>query len=291
MTMKCKIHKVRKVNTVLFNESFIENNQKSNELLYITEAGMLHKDKKYAIEREKSPTNVIGYVLSGTLHVTIYNKRYQVYSNTCYIMPHDTKYKIFSDPDLPCEMLWMNIRGKLFNSMCDTLFQEKQMIVANFNIEEIYIKITMYMTQKEDCTNSIRKEVTNLLFDIQENIHKPKAYENRKAIESRSISMERYIMNRIQYEFSVPEMAKYFHLSTDQLNRIFKKEFETTPYQYYQKIRIDLVKSLLLNTELSMEEISDRLGFSNRNNFSARFKAITGFSPVRYKKERKASNN
>lgn len=270
--------------SMLFNEKFVENNQAQNTILHVRDAGVLQQDSKYVIEREDSPTNVIGYIVSGTLHVEIYDKSYQVYNNTCFILPHRTKYRMYSDPDFPCVMIWVNVRGSLIESMLPILFEAEQFIVADYNFEKDYVKITSLMPKYEDQTTTIMKILTNMLIDISDNIHKPKVYEKTKKKVSTSMAMERYILNRVQFGFNVKDMANYFSISTDQLNRKFKEEFGTTPYQYYQKVRIDLVKSMLVNTDLSIDEISDRLGYSNRNNFSARFNALTGDTPVNYRK-------
>lgn len=272
---------------MLFKETFVENNQPQNPLLYVSDAGTLNQDNKYVIERIDSPTNVIAYIVSGTLHVEIYEKTYQIYSNTCFILPHHTKYKIYSDSDFPCVMFWINMRGKLVESMLQALFPPTQFILAEFNIEKVFVEVTGLMPSEVDNSITIMKLMSNLLIDISQKIYKPEVHENSlKKIHQSSMSMERYILNRVQFDFSVTDMASYFNISSDQLNRNFKKEFHTTPYQYYQNVRMDLVKSMLVNTDLSIEEISERLGYSNRNNFSARFKDLTGYAPAKYRKEK-----
>src|SRR6056297_954830 len=115
---------------MIFNEIFFENRQQPNSKLYVCDAGILCRDRKYIIERENSETNVIGYIKSGLLHVNIYNKTYQTHTGNTIILPHHTKYKVYSDPKMPCTMLWLNIRGSLFNSILGSLFESNTFILS-----------------------------------------------------------------------------------------------------------------------------------------------------------------
>lgn len=271
---------------MLFNECFIENNQVQNSKLFISDAGLLDKDRTYAIERDDSPTNVIAYVLTGLLHVEIYDKTYQLNGHKSFILPHHTKYKIYADAEMPCQLLWLNVRGTLVESLMDGLFDPGQFIVSSHSIEKDYRMLTSMMPKVEDRSSGMMKGVANLLIDLSLHTLQPKGYEKNMGKVSPSLAMERYILNRLQYDFSVSEMASYFHMTTNQLNRVFKKAFQTTPYHYYQDIRLDLIKSMLTNTALSIEDIAERTGYSNRNNFSARFKALTGETPVGYRHQK-----
>lgn len=47
--------------------------------------------------------------------------------------------------------------------------------------------------------------------------------------------------------------------------------------------RIMAAKELLMNTELSIREISEKTGFSNQYYFSACFKKITGMAPTGFR--------
>ncbi len=53
---------------------------------------------------------------------------------------------------------------------------------------------------------------------------------------------------------------------------------------YINKIKIEKAIYLLTQTELSMIEISEKLGFTNQGYFSTTFKQATGYSPSKYKK-------
>jgi AraC-like DNA-binding protein len=68
------------------------------------------------------------------------------------------------------------------------------------------------------------------------------------------------------------------------LFRIFKAKTGKTIMNYYTELKIRKAKELLRENELSVREISERLGFSAPDYFSKTFKRVTGLTPLAYKK-------
>ncbi|MBE6597143.1 MAG: helix-turn-helix transcriptional regulator [Ruminococcaceae bacterium] len=60
---------------------------------------------------------------------------------------------------------------------------------------------------------------------------------------------------------------------------IFIAVFNTPPTKYIQQYRIDKAKELLVNSELSVDEIAIKVGFANASYFCKVFKSLTGMTP------------
>ena len=58
-----------------------------------------------------------------------------------------------------------------------------------------------------------------------------------------------------------------------------------TPNEYINRLRINQAKELLTNTDMSVFEIAEAVGFSDQNYFGRVFKKQTGTSPKKYIKE------
>lgn len=71
--------------------------------------------------------------------------------------------------------------------------------------------------------------------------------------------------------------------SKNHIINIFSEKFGKTPYQYYLEAKISLAKEYLLNTNLSVSEISAALSYSNSQYFSICFKKFTGYSPRNFR--------
>ena len=82
---------------------------------------------------------------------------------------------------------------------------------------------------------------------------------------------------------SVAELAGIANLSPSRFFTVFKNEIGMTPIEYKNYICIQNAEKLLLSTELSMEEISEKIGFNSSTYFRRTFKKYVGSSPRDYK--------
>ena len=93
--------------------------------------------------------------------------------------------------------------------------------------------------------------------------------------------MNRYCDQNLKLE----DYASMCHMSKYHFLRVFKEVTGTTPLEYRNRIRIDHAKEMLKNSNSSVSEISEALGYSSLAYFSAVFKKATGTSPTEYRTE------
>lgn len=75
------------------------------------------------------------------------------------------------------------------------------------------------------------------------------------------------------------ELASYVGLSRRQLQRLFQKYLLSTPSRYYLQLRLQRARELLVQTNLSLVEISAQTGFVSSSHFSKTYKEYYGHSP------------
>ena len=80
------------------------------------------------------------------------------------------------------------------------------------------------------------------------------------------------------------ELVENVNVSSRQLERLFKRYLQTSPSRYYTEIRLQRAKHLLLQTNMTMMEVSVACGFNSFANFAKRFREKYGISPrkIRY---------
>ena len=81
------------------------------------------------------------------------------------------------------------------------------------------------------------------------------------------------------------EIAEYFHMNISYLSTFFKEKTGMSPLTYIHKVRLENAKELLLNTELTLEEISAKVGCNNCVTLNRLFKKSEGITPAVYKKK------
>jgi AraC-like DNA-binding protein len=92
------------------------------------------------------------------------------------------------------------------------------------------------------------------------------------------------IMTSLDRYIKIEEMAKELGLSIRSLNRRLE-ERGTSYKKIMNRIRTDLAMSYLENTNLSIDQIADLIGFSETTAFRKAFKTWTGISPTEQRKK------
>lgn len=98
------------------------------------------------------------------------------------------------------------------------------------------------------------------------------------------------IMSSIGRFQKIGEMAKELGISTRSLNRRLQ-ERNTSYKRIMNEVRSDLSKRYLENTNLSIDQIANLVGFSETTTFRKAFKLWTGRSPSKHRKTFSASCN
>lgn len=79
-------------------------------------------------------------------------------------------------------------------------------------------------------------------------------------------------------------ITQKLHKDYHYLSNLFSESENMTIEQFVIFQKIEKVKELLVYDELSLSEISFKMGYSSVAHLSAQFKKITGFTPSRFKK-------
>mgnify|MGYP000872148350 FL=1 len=94
-----------------------------------------------------------------------------------------------------------------------------------------------------------------------------------------------YILNHINLELSLDEIAKISFLSTSQFKQKFKMQMGITPRHFINLLKIDLSKEMLKEGR-SVTEVAMALGFSSSSYFSVVFRRYNACSPSEYLKHK-----
>lgn len=89
----------------------------------------------------------------------------------------------------------------------------------------------------------------------------------------------RLMEQTLQSPLKMQRLAASVGLSERSLLRRFQEVLGVSPQQYYRELRLDLAKSLLRNSDLTITEISIACGFETRVVFTRAFKAAVGMTP------------
>lgn len=94
-----------------------------------------------------------------------------------------------------------------------------------------------------------------------------------------------YIESHLDQNLAVASLANRVGYSEYYLSRLFKKETGFSIDEYARNTKMERAKLLLTSTQDSIQDISDALGFGNRNYFSTTFRKTTGVPPASYRRK------
>ncbi len=99
------------------------------------------------------------------------------------------------------------------------------------------------------------------------------------AIEAACAYLEKNFMSDITLEEAAGEAG----LSSFYFSKLFKKVKNITFIEYLTSLRIEEAKKLLKETNMSIREVSENIGYGDQNYFTRVFKKVTGMSPSVYR--------
>ncbi len=149
----------------------------------------------------------------------------------------------------------------IVNAMCDEILNKEN------NYAEIvssYLNILFYMMIR----NIEKRNNDKVMHDIRNVIP----------------GIIDFIESNCGTQITLNEIAKKYFYSPSYFSRAFKKHFGMSFSMYLQEVRIKKVIQLMQNSSLSIEDISDEIGYRDKRELYRAFKNVTGTTPGNYRK-------
>ncbi|MBV7317236.1 GlxA family transcriptional regulator [Shewanella sp. NIFS-20-20] len=95
--------------------------------------------------------------------------------------------------------------------------------------------------------------------------------------------IQQWMQLHLAVQYQLDDIAAHFALGKRTLIRRFKKALHETPASYWQRLRIDEAKRLLETTDLTLEQITSKIGYEDVGSFRKLFIQQTSLSPRAYR--------
>ena len=134
----------------------------------------------------------------------------------------------------------------------------------------------------EDLNNEKKNKLNEVLQSFGFDLIDDKKTQLIEKIKNTIVDLVHYSEDQLKTNFSV-HISEKLHHDYNYLSNLFSEVEGTTIEKYFIAQKIEKVKELLKDDELSLSEIADRLGYSNVAYLSTQFKKQTGLTPTFYK--------
>ncbi|WP_309386195.1 GH1 family beta-glucosidase [Cerasicoccus frondis] len=98
-----------------------------------------------------------------------------------------------------------------------------------------------------------------------------------------------YIERNISEPFNIKTLANKLRCHPDFLSRRFKQCYEVSLKDYIRHTRVEFSRNLLRTTNIIIDDVAERSGFSDRIRYSKVFRELTGMTPGQYRKQYRES--
>ena len=242
-------------------------------------AGITLPDPDYVIYRNNADIYVFEYVLEGRGYICQDGKEIEVHGKDAYILRPGENHYYYADTEMPWTKIWLNARGSLIRHLLSDYGLNQTTLFSGFGQSQ-YLYAILDTIEKDPLGCYAR-----LTIQLHEYIQALSSFMGSRTEEhTPAYVMKNYIEQNLVHSISIDDIAANAHLSASRAIHVFKEAFGISPYQYYLTQRLELAQSMLLYTELSVQEIADRLGFLDYHHFSNSFKKVYGVSPVNFRK-------
>ena len=241
-----------------------------------------------ALGTEK-PDHILAYCTSGEGRLTTSISKYRFFANSGFIIQSNQQPEIEGSPNSPHFDLYIISIKDIGTELLQLLNQNRWPKNPIFRIgterrvlfEEIIQKFTSPHPYLQKSASLL---LESFLYEIADPFH-----ENANPPVNRHVekALERMHAN-IHQDTSMEELCQDLDISQSHLSRLFQEAFGVSPKAYLSKLKMDAARSLLAQTNLPIQEISERMGYLNPFSFSRAFSQITGQSPSAYRSQTQA---
>lgn len=140
-------------------------------------------------------------------------------------------------------------------------------------------------TTSETFAHVVYALINDLLYQITDGLN------NQRGPFSLLDEIKSHVDSHYHTDISRESVAETFNISTGYLSRLFSKESDVKFNEYLKLARISRSKTLLTNTNLKINEVSEKCGFTDTNYFCKVFRDINDCTPLEYRRKNKGARS
>lgn len=240
----------------------------------------------------------IGYIISGDRACITDNMIAIIHGGDVGVTNRNVLYRSSSMSDAPYERILLKFTPLMAKPLIKAIGQKDFDIfvscpVYHFSkndqttIHKIFVEMLTEFELDEPCSELILQGLLHKLIITIIRTKMTQVQEDIKFIHtSQPVIDAIYFIGTNYYEDpSLETTAKKVNLSPFYFSKIFKEATGCTYSKYLNHVKFQHVRILLAKTDLSIDEITEKCGFSNRSYMCAIFKKIDGRTPKKYRND------
>jgi AraC-like DNA-binding protein len=227
-------------------------------------------------------------ILSGKGYLEYGGKHYELQPNQIVLLPAHEPHKYWNDADTPMGKVWLEFYGANANEIIRNLLRTHGPIVEGLLFSDICAQVCLIQQRLMINPKYLASvEIYQILHTLMQSSDSNISFEISEDRTINFLLVEAYINAHISRKIPNAELAQVCGLSLQHFMKQFRAHHRLPPQEYIMQKRIRKAGHILLNTDYSVDDISDSLGFCNTSHFIRRFSEATSYTPAQYRKKYK----
>jgi len=225
------------------------------------------------------------FILGGSCVIEIGTRQYHGRAGDWFFIPAGTEHSCYSEKGSQFEKYWMHF--DLYSSA--DIFTELNLpyvVKADEKGKALRLfKRYVKLCKSDELTDKL--EVKACLVSLLAEYIKAATPEEINVInraKSRLVDLLRFINENLDKTLSNELLAKKYFAHPNHFIRVFKEKTGLTPAKYIKAKRMETAKRLLESTDLSIMEITEKIGLAEPTHFSRLFKEYYNLSPTEHRR-------
>ncbi|SFT23737.1 AraC family transcriptional regulator [Paenibacillus sp. BC26] len=235
------------------------------------------------------PFYVMSYLKSGSAKLRIDGEEMALEPGTVTLIPPNVMHDHYKDTADQTEFLWWHFTFEIEGVM-DVMKMFRIPFVFQLQDHAYFEDVFMAFMDSADARipslpRSIltRAKSLELLYIILNSALSQQDAQKDVAKSDGFLAMLTRVVQSPEAPMTLQQMADELHMHPTYVSNRFKELFGKSPLQVQREMRIQKAKTLLETSDLSVTEISQRLGYSELQNFTRLFKSYVGISPTQFR--------
>ena len=255
--------------------------------------GKIYQGQNARLAYNSAHQALLRLLITGPGSLILYEERMEMAKG--YYYPYDHESIIFNHLQLHSFSGVSQALGAFFRAIreeklisVDNVFQACNQLLGGIIKYIVVLGINSRMLFDDEHNLYLRLSEYEFLDEIEnffkEILEKIVLFELREPVQKSPIDkIMAYIKTNCNMPFDLNQLSDDVGLSYSHVRRVFTKETGESILNYVYKMKIELAKKMLLEREISVSEIPEKLGFYNKQSFYRFFKKFEGITPTKYR--------
>lgn len=262
-----------------------------NSVPIVTYTGHMRKEKEWESPSHSHDCAEILYCVGGKGAVWIEDKEYPLQKGDIAIFNPYVANSSSNKNEEGFEFFFLGINDFCYPPFpCNTLMPEDSPVFSAGPYEKqlqfYFQELLSETSQSESVYMPVVSALANVIVLQVLRIHQLNSMVEKKESDALnySRSIKEYIDKNYNKNINLDTLSEASFISKSYISHQFKKHMGQSPIDYLIKKRMEIARNLLVNTNYSVAEVAQKIGYDNPLYFSALFKKQVGLSPSVYRK-------